>query len=53
MAHKTRQAAHSTGGQATILALAQQDEFSRPKEAHQARACINSLLSPHQLPTHE
>ena len=30
------------------LALELEDEFSRLKEAHQAQACINSLLSPHQ-----
>lgn len=54
MAHKTRPAAPPhCDQQAATLALTLQDEFSRLKEAHQAQACINSLLSPHQLPTHE
>src|SRR5450830_1245079 len=30
------------------LALELEDKFSRLKEAHQAQACINSLLPPHQ-----
>jgi len=50
MAHKIEHAAQVAPHPASHLALELSDEFSRLKEAHQAQACVNGLLSPQLRP---